>query len=63
MNSIFDSYPDVLDVEDLMKALHISKSVAYQLLREKQISSIRIGRIYKIPKIYLLNFIEKSTQE
>lgn len=63
MNSIFDSYPDVLDVEDLMKALHISKSVAYQLLREKQINSIRIGRIYKIPKIYLLNFIEKSTQE
>lgn len=60
MEQIFDSYPDVLNVEDLMRALDISKSVAYNLLRKKQINSIKIGRVYKIPKVYLQEFIFKS---
>lgn len=63
LDKIFDSYPDVLEVEDLMKALSISKTSAYQLLREKKINSVKIGRVYKIPKVYLLNFIEQLASE
>lgn len=51
--SIFENYPDVVTVEQLASMLGISTKTAYKLVKEKQIKSVCIGRIYKIPKIYV----------
>lgn len=48
--SIFENYPDVVTVEQLASMLGISTKTAYKLVKEKQIKSVCIGRIYKIPK-------------
>lgn len=53
--SIFENYPDVVTVEQLASMLGISTKTAYKLVKEKQIKSVCIGRIYKIPKIYVLD--------
>ncbi len=43
-------YNDILSVKELCEILHIGKNTAYRLLRSKEIKSIQIGRVYKIPK-------------
>ena len=56
--SIFENYPDVVTVEQLASMLGISTKPAYKLVKEKQIKSVCIGRIYKIPKIYVLEYLQ-----
>ena len=55
---LFESYPDVVDVDDLRKMLGgISGKLAYRLLAEQTIKSIRIGRTYKIPKTCIIEYL------
>ena len=56
--SMFENYPDVVEVEDLRKMLGgISKRLAYKLLAEQEIRSVRVGRAYKIPKICVIEYM------
>ncbi len=50
-------YDNILTVEDLMDFLAVGRSTAYSLLRSGQIKCIKIGRVYKIPKENVLNYI------
>jgi excisionase family DNA binding protein len=50
--------PDVLDVQGLAEILGIGKNKAYELLKRKSIKSLRIGKIYKIPKLYIAEFLQ-----
>ena len=58
--SIFENYSDVVTVEQLASMLGISTKTAYKLVKEKQIKSVCIGRIYKIPKIYVLEYLRST---
>lgn len=56
--TIFDKYPDVVGVDELCEMLNgISRKLAYRILRENQIPSLRIGREYKIAKIDVVDFV------
>ena len=57
-HSILKEYPDILTVEDMSKALGISTKSGYKLLRNNKISSMRIGRSYRIAKVHLLSFLK-----
>ena len=48
---MFAEYPDIVTVKDLQAMLGISRHAAYDLLGEGEISCIRLGNAYKIPKI------------
>lgn len=54
---MFDEYPDVLTVQDVMRALDIGRNKAYYLLKNNTIKSIKIGNKYRIPKQYLIEFV------
>ena len=56
---MFNSYPDVLSVKQLCEILDIGKNTAYRLLQSGDIKSIKIGKVYKIPKKYLKQYISK----
>ncbi len=58
---MFNEYKDILSVKELCEALHICQTTAYKLLREKKIKNIQIGKIYKIPKNHLIEYIEALT--
>lgn len=53
----FSDYPDVVSVNQLSAMLDISTKTAYKLVKEKKIKSITIGRVYKIPKIFILDYL------
>lgn len=56
--AIIEEYPDVVEVEDLRQMLGgISRKLAYKLLAEKEIRSVRVGRAYKIPKVCVINYL------
>ncbi len=57
---MFTMYPDIVSVEQMCEMLNICKTQAYIMLREGLIKSKRIGRIYKIPKIYIVQYLESD---
>ena len=54
---MFDEYPDILTISDIMRALDIGRNKAYNLLKNNQIKSIKIGKSYRVPKSYLIEYI------
>ena len=54
---MFNNYDDVLTVEELCEALKIGKNAAYRLLNEGKVKGFRIGRIWKISKQSLQDYI------
>lgn len=57
-NVILSDYPDVMNIEDMSKALSISTKTSYKLIREGKITAMKVGRTYRIPKIHLLNYLQ-----
>ena len=58
---MFDDFPDILSVKDIMNALDIGRNKAYNLLQNNQIKFIRIGTTYKIPKTALIEYVLNNT--
>ena len=60
--AMFEDYPDVVDIDGLCKMLGgISRKLAYRLLINQEIKSVRIGRSYKIPKIYVIEYLTQTS--
>lgn len=55
--AVFKDYPDVVTVEEMSQMLGISTKTAYRLLKNNVIDHFMIGRIYKIPKYHILNYL------
>lgn len=60
---ILDNYSDVLTVVDLMSILHTGRTLTYKMLNDGTIKSVRAGRRYIIPKKYLEEFLDASTNK
>ena len=56
----YDELPLTLRVEDLMPILDIGRNTAYELVRSKQIYSVKIGRQRRIPKQALIDYLTSS---
>ena len=52
-----NEYPDILTTKDLQSILGISGKTVFRLLHSGQIKSIKVGRNFRIPKIYLLQYL------
>ena len=55
---MFTSYPDIVDITQMREMLGgIGVTLAYKLLKQKKIKSLKIGREYKIPKSYIIEYL------
>lgn len=60
-SSMFKNYPDVVNVKQLQIMLGgISKKLAYHLLQNGTIKSIKIGRQYKIAKADVILYLTQN---
>jgi excisionase family DNA binding protein len=59
-NRLFRQYPDVVMVEQLCRMLHIGKNTAYTLIKSNRIRHVRIGKLIKIPKRSVVDFVLQS---
>ena len=59
---IFGKYPDVVTVEQFSEMIGVCHKTAYALLKSGNISCFKIGRVYRIPKVSVIRFLnEKNT--
>ena len=53
---------DLITIEELCSLLSIGRNTAYRLLNENKIKAFRIGKIWKIPKLSVEEFILTQSQ-
>ena len=58
---MFEDYPDIVTFEDVCKMLSLSRNTEYALLRKKKIKNKKIGRVYRIPKKNVIEYIIEIT--
>ena len=55
---MFREYPDVVTVEQMCEMLGgISTKTGYRLLKDGTIKSFVVGRRYRIPKLYIFEYL------
>ena len=55
-----DELPLALRVEELMPILGIGRNTAYELVRSRQIRSIKIGRQIRVPRDAVAEFLTRN---
>lgn len=50
-------YPDVMNIEEMSRALGVSTKAGYKLIRTGKITAMKVGRAYRIPKVHLLTYL------
>lgn len=56
---MFRDYPDIVTIEQMCKMLGgISTKTGYRLLKDGTIKNFVVGRRYRIPKLYILEYLE-----
>lgn len=56
----YDNIPDIMTINEMRKVLKIGRNKAYSLVKSGSIKSLNIGGIIRIPKRYLIDFIESA---
>ena len=59
-NTLFEEYPELVSVSDLMSMLSIGRVLAYRLITDKKVKAVKIGREYKIVKNSVISLIQRS---
>ena len=57
---MFETYDDILTVEEVAEALKIGTSQAYRILRNGELKGYKEGKDWKTPKIALENYIREK---
>lgn len=57
---MLNSYPDVLNVEQLAQVLGIGQNAAYQLVNSGAIGHKRIGKSIRIPKVCVVDYLNSA---
>mgnify|MGYP006347258781 FL=1 len=58
---MFEQYPDILTVEEVCEALRMGYNAVYELLNEGKLKAYKNGRVWRIPRDSLKEYIIKST--
>ncbi len=53
----FTEYPDMLDLKQSCEILNVRLKTGYGLIKDNKIKCLKIGRAYRIPKVFLLNYL------
>lgn len=59
---MFENYDDVLTVEEACEALKIGFNAIYGLLNTGKLRGYRNGRVWRIPKAALVEYIQSSSK-
>lgn len=51
-------FPDIMNIDEMCAALAVSTKTGYKLLKEGKISSMKVGRTYRIPKVHVLAYMK-----
>ena len=58
---MFQQFDDILTTADACQALKIRYNTLYELLNSGKLKGYKCGRVWKIPKIAIKNYILENT--
>lgn len=60
---MFNEYGEMLTIDDLCEILLIGRNAAYRLLNAKKIKAFQIGKVWKIPRVSVENYILENIKD
>lgn len=57
---MFEQYPDILSVEEACEALRVGYNAMYELLNSSKVKAFKNGRVWRIPKVSLQEYVAKG---
>lgn len=58
---MFEQYPDILSVDEACEALRVGYNAMYELLNSGKVKAYKNGRVWRIPKTSIMEFIKEHT--
>lgn len=58
---MFEQYPDILTVEEVCEALRMGYNAVYELLNTGKLNAYKNGRVWRIPRESLREFVCRNT--
>lgn len=55
--TMFRHYPDALTPAQVQEMLGVGRRMTYGLLRRGEIQSVRMGRLYRVPKVAVIDYL------
>ena len=59
---MFEQYPDILTVEEACEALRRGYNAVYDLLNEGKLKAYKNGRVWRITKQALIQYVSESSR-
>ena len=59
---MLEEYPDILTVEEACEALRMGYNAMYDLLNSGKLKGFRNGRVWRIPKLAIMEYILESAR-
>ena len=59
---MFEQYPDILTVEEDCEALRMGYNAVYDLLNEGKLKAYKNGRVWRITKQALIQYVSESSR-
>ncbi len=61
--NIFTEYPNIVTTAQLQEMLGTGRNTVLKLLGDGEIKSVRIGNKYRIPKLYVIEYLNRKEEE
>ena len=59
---MIEQYPDILTVEEVCEALRMGFNAVYDLLNEGKLKAYKNGRVWRITKQALIQYVSESSR-
>lgn len=59
---MFEAFDDILSVEEASVVLKMGKNSIYQLLLNKELKGFKNGRVWRIPKRAIVEYVSKASR-
>lgn len=60
--NIFTEYPNIVNTKQVQEMIGAGRNTVLKLLGSGEIQSIKIGKNYKVPKIYITDYLNRLTK-
>ena len=60
MTNIFND--EIITIEEMQELLQISRTTAYQLLKDGEVKAFRIGKYWKIPRAAITEYVARKSK-
>lgn len=60
---MFSEYSDIVTVDEVMKMLRLGKNTVYKLLKDDEITNVKVGVRYVIPKQSVIEFVSITNRK